>query len=68
MANWGGIRSGGGRTRAKKLPSSGRNVEVQGGVIVDHGGERVIRCDRCGALVTPAKWWLHGTSDDPHRT
>jgi hypothetical protein len=67
MARWGGIRSGSSTRKPKRLASSGRNVEVQGGLIVDHAGERGVRCSRCGAVVPLAKWWHHGTSDDPHR-
>lgn len=52
----------------KRLATSGRNVEVQGGLIVDEGSERGVRCSTCGAVVALARWWHHGTSEDPHRT
>jgi hypothetical protein len=53
--------------KRKKLAKVGRNVEVQGGVILDNGAELVVRCDTCGALAPMLKWMLHGSSRDPHK-
>jgi hypothetical protein len=56
----------GANTKRKRLASSGRNVEVQGGVIVEHAGCLMVRCHACGALAPVNRWWVHGTSEDPH--
>lgn len=63
-----GMRGVGGGTKRKRLASSGRNVEGLGYIITDVGGERQLRCKLCEALVPVNRWWLHGTSEDPHAT
>ncbi len=52
--------------RPKRLATSGRNVEGATYLVVDHGGERMVRCKLCGKTVVVARWWFHGTAEDPH--
>jgi hypothetical protein len=62
-----GVSSGGAK-RQKKLPTRGRNVEGDTFTITDQGSERMVRCKSCGKAVPVARWWKHGTSEDPHDT
>lgn len=34
-------------------------------VTVDRGGERMLRCRSCEALVQPLAWWLHTCGESP---
>lgn len=48
----------------RKVPSGGRSVEGIGYVFI---GDGKVRCRKCDAEVPMARWWLHGTQEDPHR-
>jgi hypothetical protein len=50
---------GQGRSKPKRIASSGRNVEGGTYLVVDVGGERQLRCKFCHALMPIAKRWEH---------
>jgi hypothetical protein len=53
-----GVGSGGVK-RTKGIASRGRNVEGATYVVVDVGGERMVRCKGCLTIVATAQWWGH---------